>query len=229
MKRVFIAATSSDIVRAGLESLLATSPALTVVGDSSDLSLADERASETLAAQINELRPDVVIAEFDGRVQEELERLFAGACEGEEFPATPIVLLTDEYHDSLTNESVRAGVRAALPRASTGDQIIAAVEAVAAGLFVWRPDSIDSLPNFIQSRESAGTAVSTSKIDALTEREVEVLGMLAEGLGNKTIAYRLGISEHTVKFHVSSVIAKLGASGRTEAVMIGIRRGLIMI
>jgi DNA-binding NarL/FixJ family response regulator len=53
--------------------------------------------------------------------------------------------------------------------------------------------------------------------------------MLAEGLGNKNIAYRLGISEHTVKFHVSSVIAKLGASGRTEAVTIGIRRGLIMI
>jgi two-component system, NarL family, response regulator YdfI len=229
VKRVFIAATSSDIVRAGLESLLATSPALTVVGDSSGFSLADERASETLAAQINELRPDVVIAEFEGRVQEELDRLFAGAYEGEEMPATPIVLLTDEYHDLLTNEAVRAGVRASLPRASTGDQILAAVEAVAAGLFVWRLDSIDSLPNFIQSRESAGTVVSTSKVDALTEREVEVLGMLAEGLGNKTIAYRLGISEHTVKFHVSSVIAKLGASGRTEAVTIGIRRGLIMI
>jgi DNA-binding NarL/FixJ family response regulator len=229
VKRVFIAAASSAIVRAGLESLLATSPALTIVGGSSRLSLADERASEALAAQINELRPDVVIAEFEGRVQEELERLLAGASEGEGLSATSIVLLTDEYHELLTNEAVRAGVRAALPRSSTGDQIIAAVEAVAAGLFVWRPDSIDSLPNFTQSRESTETVVSTSKVDALTEREVEVLGMLAEGLGNKTIAYRLGISEHTVKFHVSSVIAKLGASGRTEAVTIGIRRGLIMI
>jgi len=229
VKRVFIATASSALVRAGLESLLATSPALTVVGDSSGPSLADERASGTLATQINELRPDVVIAEFEGRVPEELERLFAGASEGEESRATSIVLLTDEYHDLLTNETVRAGVRAALPRASTGDQIIAAVEAVAAGLFVWRPDSIDSLPNFTPSRESTETVVSTSKVDALTEREVEVLGMLAEGLGNKTIAYRLGISEHTVKFHVSSVIAKLGASGRTEAVTIGIRRGLIMI
>jgi len=229
VKRVFIAAASSAIVRAGLESLLATSPALTVVGDSFGLSLSDERASETLAAQINELRPDVVIAEFEGRVQDELERLFALTFEGEELHATPIVLLTDEYHDLLTNDAVRAGVRAALPRASTGDQIIAAVEAVAAGLFVWRPDSTDSLPNFTPSRESTETVVSTSKVDALTEREVEVLGMLAEGLGNKAIAYRLGISEHTVKFHVSSVIAKLGASGRTEAVTIGIRRGLIMI
>jgi len=229
VKRVFIATASSALVRAGLESLLATSPALTVVGDSSRLSLAGEGDSRTLAAQINELRPDVVIAEFEGRVQDEMERLFALTSEGEELPATPIVLLTDEYHGLLTNEAVRVGVRAALPRASTGDQIIAAVEAVAAGLFVWRPDSIDSLPNFTPSRESTETDVSTSKVDALTEREVEVLGMLAEGLGNKTIAYRLGISEHTVKFHVSSVIAKLGASGRTEAVTIGIRRGLIMI
>jgi len=229
VKRVFIAAASSAIVRAGLESLLATNPALTVVGDSSRLSLTDERDSEALAAQINELRPDVVIAEFEGRVQEELERLFALTSEGEGLSATSIVLLTDEYHDLLTNEAVRAGVRAALPRASTGDQIIAAVEAVAAGLFVWRPDTIDSLPNFTPSRESTETVVSTSKVDALTEREVEILGMLAEGLGNKTIAHRLGISEHTVKFHVSSVIAKLGASGRTEAVTIGIRRGLIMI
>jgi two-component system, NarL family, response regulator YdfI len=208
VKRVFIATASSALVRAGLESLLATSPALTVVGDSSRLSLAAEGDSRTLAAQINELRPDVVIAEFEGGVQEAQERLLALTSEGEELPATPIVLLTDEYHGLLTNE---------------------AVEAVAAGLFVWRPDSIDSLPNFTPSRESTETDVSTSKVDALTEREVEVLGMLAEGLGNKTIAHRLGISEHTVKFHVSSVIAKLGASGRTEAVTIGIRRGLIMI
>ncbi|HKC74673.1 MAG TPA: response regulator transcription factor, partial [Chloroflexota bacterium] len=63
----------------------------------------------------------------------------------------------------------------------------------------------------------------------LTPREIEVLGMLAEGLGNKTIARRLGISEHTVKFHVGSIFAKLDASSRTEAVTLGARRGLIML
>jgi DNA-binding CsgD family transcriptional regulator len=63
----------------------------------------------------------------------------------------------------------------------------------------------------------------------LTPREIEVLGMLAEGLGNKTIARRLGISEHTVKFHVGSILARLDASSRTEAVTLGARRGLIMI
>ncbi|HWJ23459.1 MAG TPA: LuxR C-terminal-related transcriptional regulator, partial [Gemmatimonadaceae bacterium] len=60
-------------------------------------------------------------------------------------------------------------------------------------------------------------------------REIEVLGMLAEGLGNKQIAPRLGITEHTVKYHVASIFAKLGASSRTEAVMVGARRGLVML
>ncbi len=65
--------------------------------------------------------------------------------------------------------------------------------------------------------------------EPLTARETEVLTMLAEGLGNKRIAARLGISEHTVKFHVASVLGKLSATSRTEAVTIGVRAGLIMI
>jgi DNA-binding CsgD family transcriptional regulator len=71
--------------------------------------------------------------------------------------------------------------------------------------------------------------VSAPPAQQLTPREIEVLGMLAEGLGNKTIARRLGISEHTVKFHVGSILAKLDASSRTEAVTLGARRGLIML
>jgi DNA-binding CsgD family transcriptional regulator len=72
-------------------------------------------------------------------------------------------------------------------------------------------------------------AVPAPPAQPLTPREIEVLGMLAEGLGNKTIARRLGISEHTVKFHVGSILAKLDASSRTEAVTLGARRGLIML
>ena len=65
--------------------------------------------------------------------------------------------------------------------------------------------------------------------EEITSRETEVLRMLAEGLANKEIGARLGISEHTVKFHISSILDKLGASTRTEAVTLGIRRGLIPI
>jgi DNA-binding CsgD family transcriptional regulator len=67
------------------------------------------------------------------------------------------------------------------------------------------------------------------ELDALTPREREVLDMLASGLSNKEIAWRMKISEHTVKFHVASVFAKLDVSTRTEAVMQGIRRGLVMM
>jgi len=66
-------------------------------------------------------------------------------------------------------------------------------------------------------------------VEELTPREVEVLRLLADGLGNKEVALRLGISDHTVKFHISSILAKLGAGSRTEAVTLGIRRGLILL
>ena len=65
--------------------------------------------------------------------------------------------------------------------------------------------------------------------EELTPRETEVLAMLAEGLGNREIASRLGISDHTVKFHISSILDKLNASSRTEAVTLGIRRGLVLL
>lgn len=71
--------------------------------------------------------------------------------------------------------------------------------------------------------------IPTSQGETLTPREIEVLVMLAEGTGNKVIARHLGISEHTVKFHVGSILAKLNASSRTEAVTLGVRQGLILL
>jgi two-component system, NarL family, response regulator YdfI len=73
------------------------------------------------------------------------------------------------------------------------------------------------------------TADPPALSQALTEREIQVLQLLAEGVGNKVIATRLNISEHTVKFHISSVLSKMGAASRTEAVTQGIRNGLILI
>nr|WP_228035594.1 response regulator transcription factor [Oculatella sp. LEGE 06141] len=72
-------------------------------------------------------------------------------------------------------------------------------------------------------------SLPASPSQVLTPREIEVLGMLAEGLGNKAIAKRLSISEHTVKFHISSIFTKFGVSSRTEAVMLGARQGLILL
>ena len=84
------------------------------------------------------------------------------------------------------------------------------------GLAVFSPHHLDA---------HAGQRISAT----LTARETEVLRMIAEGLANKEIAWRLGISEHTVKFHVSSLLGKLGAGSRTEAIGAGIRQGVIML
>jgi two-component system, NarL family, response regulator YdfI len=116
------------------------------------------------------------------------------------------------------------GVRAVLTNHDDGARLIAAIKAVAAGLIV-----LDEDVAHIPSMSEGKAANELERIDALTPRETELLQMLAEGLPNKEIAKALGISEHTVKFHLSSIFGKLGAMSRTEAVAIGIRRGLVML
>ena len=157
-------------------------------------------------SQVEALRPDVVLA----------------SVPSEDLPATDAaaVLLTGE---SWTAEAVRAGVRAILPANASAAEILAAVESAAAGLAVLDPRDLDAL-----LAAAPPVPVSTDSSN-LTARELEVLRMLAEGAANKTIAWKLAISEHTVKFHVASILAKLGASTRTEAVTVGIRKGLVLL
>lgn len=212
MTRVLVAA-ASVVGRAGLEALVTLSPALTVVGSFSN------RA--TLVQQVKTLQPDVVLLELATRDELALEKLLP-LSRGLHEPA--VVILADDPDSTWTAEVLRAGVRAILPQEATADEIVAAVEAAAAGLVVLHPDVIDIIVPILPSRQVPALANQ-----ALTSREIEVLGMLAEGLGNKTIARRLGISEHTVKFHVGSLFTKLNASSRTEAVTLGARQGLIML
>ncbi len=104
---------------------------------------------------------------------------------------------------------------------STPDEIENAIRAVHAGLVVTAPELL--------AHPHAAPILIEDLIEPLTARELEVLDLVAEGLSNKLIAHRLSISEHTVKTHVASIFAKLGASSRTEAVSQAIRRGLIML
>jgi len=138
--------------------------------------------------------------------------------------AAPIVLLTSEGQPEWTAEALRSGVRALLPRDASAAAILAAVEAAANGLAVIDPQELEEL---------LGSPVPTDATDtdgvALTPRETEVLRMMADGAANKEIAWKLAISDHTVKFHVASVMGKLNASSRTEAVTRGLRRGLILM
>jgi DNA-binding NarL/FixJ family response regulator len=142
---------------------------------------------------------------FEGR------RTGATKPDGDVSPAC--VVLSDDEDPLGTGRLSRPGV-ALLPTTATADQILAAIEAVAAGLMVLHADH-------------AGSYTNTPSEDPLTPREREVLHMLAAGLGNKEIANRLRISDHTAKFHVSQILAKLSAASRAEAVSIGMRRGLV--
>jgi DNA-binding NarL/FixJ family response regulator len=124
----------------------------------------------------------------------------------------PVLLLTA----NAPLEMLRAGARGVLPPDASETQIAAAIHATASDLIVMTPESLTAAP-------------APHTHSSLTARETEVLRMIAEGLANKEIAYRLGISEHTVKFHVSALLGKLGAASRAEAIGLGIRHGAILL
>jgi two-component system, NarL family, response regulator YdfI len=130
--------------------------------------------------------------------------------------ADATLVLVSEEDETLRDLPQPHGPCAVLPTSATPEQIITAVHAAATGLTVLHPDYSGSL----------GQAPSD---DPLTPREREVLQMLAAGLGNKEIAARLAISDHTAKFHVSQILSKLNAVSRAEAVSIGMRRGLVPV
>jgi DNA-binding NarL/FixJ family response regulator len=137
-----------------------------------------------------------------------------------------ILLLTDDADDvrQLVNSNARAwGVISA---GATGDELAAAVRAVGEGLWVGAPGLVRGLMRSMRRGDVAGEEIP---VESLSAREKEVLQLMAEGLANKQIALRLAISEHTVKFHLSSLYAKLNVSSRTEAVKRGLGLGLISL
>jgi len=211
-------AADSAVELAGLEALIRAAPTLQLVASSLG------RAG--LSQQLADAQPDVL-----------LERLWPGLAPATVDAATVprVVLLAEhEFPDSLVGLVEESGIRAVLPAWASAKEILAAVEAAAAGLVVLHPDvaeriaatassPLDSMP---VARETAPGAPTGQQ---LSPRESEILNLLAAGLGNKEIAGQLKISEHTVKFHITSIFNKLGASGQAEAVAIGMRRGLISL
>jgi DNA-binding NarL/FixJ family response regulator len=130
-----------------------------------------------------------------------------------------IVLIGDAEWSA---DALRLGVRAVLRPDASAAEILAAIEGAAAGLALIDPVELEAL------LANAPQPVAESAAP-LTGRELEVLRMLADGAANKAIAWKLDISEHTVKSHVAQILGKLQAGTRTEAVTIGIRQGLILL
>jgi len=210
--RVFIVA-ASPLIRAGLQSMVAGSR-VDIAGSAADL--------ESASSQLVDIEPDVVLIEISADAHEELLNAIEDTEIAREYA---IIVLSGQPKADWLSRALRAGVRAVLPREVTPEQVSAALEAAVAGLVVVHPSEVGAvLP--------ASTALSSpvhELPEPLTPREREVLQMISAGLGNKEIAGKLSISDHTVKFHVASILGKLGASSRTEAVSIGIRHGLVLL
>jgi DNA-binding NarL/FixJ family response regulator len=134
----------------------------------------------------------------------------------------PTILLVDDPHVDVALAALRAGAAAVLARQSDARELQAALAAIGAGLVVLDAAVRDALAPCV-------TASRAALAEPLTERERQVLAMLAGGLTNRRIAERLAIGEQTVKAHVAAILAKLGAATRTEAVTLALRLGLVML
>jgi two-component system, NarL family, response regulator YdfI len=209
--RVFIVA-SSALARAGLQNLSANR-AIKVVGTAASLASLEGPLAE----------PDVLLVDVSGEGDEEVIETLSESNLAMEIP---VILLADETFAAKSSAALSAGIRAILPIELSAEQLLASLEAVAAGLVVMHPTQMAAA---FPATATAASRALPDLAEPLTRREREVLQMLASGLGNKEIAARLNISDHTAKFHVASIMGKLGAGSRTEAVAMGIRRGLILL
>lgn len=163
---------------------------------------------------------DVLVVEPGSRP---LERVVRTLPRGAHAPA--VLLLGGGPAATGVARLLRAGVRGILPHDPSEREVLAAIEAVAAGLLVLHPSSAPAAAARAGGRRPAGQAAT----EPLTPRELEVLAMLAEGMGNRAIASAMGITTHTVKFHVAAIVDKLHARRRTDAVAIAMRLGVLLV
>jgi len=191
-------------LRIGLRELLADIPEIQVVGEAADLDeleLLDEETEVLLLASVSDL-PEM----------------------GEDSPA--ILLLTDDPEDVQVLVRRYARAWGVLSQNAGGEELAATIRALGEGLWVGTPALVRGLMRKSKRME----LVSGEELpEPLTARETEVLQMIAQGLANKQVALALAISEHTVKFHLSSLYAKLNVSSRTEAIRAGLSLGLISL
>jgi DNA-binding NarL/FixJ family response regulator len=147
----------------------------------------------------------------------------------EALSSTPTILVCGRIHALLKKQAATFHIRSILPLQATPDQLLVAIQATVTGLAVTLEPFGETEDVSTASDRTDGIGRAGRFAEHLTARETVVLRLMAFGLGNKEIASRLDISEHTAKFHVSSILAKLGAASRTEAVTTGMTLGLVAI
>jgi len=193
--------------RGGLEAVVRGASGLALAGSVTSLA--------ALSAQFRELQPDVVVVDLDTPHPQFLNDVRALP------PPAAVVVLLHEPDAAWSALALRAGVRAILEREAEPEEMVTAIQAAHLGVVTLDADLVLDLAGRVRA--------DSVDVPAQAVGEIEVLRMLAEGLGNKEIASHLGVTDHTIKFHISSILGKLGAATRTEAVTMGVRMGLITL
>ena len=206
--RVMIADDHS-VVRQGLRMLLSLDPDLEVAGEASD------GAEAIQIARL--LRPDVVLMDI---LMPVMDGIAATTAIRQELPDTEVLALTSALDDDIVVGAVRAGAIGYLLKNTDAEDVIKAIKAAASGQVQLSPEAAGLLMREIHPVQTPPGA------EPLTDRETDVLRLLARGLANKEIARELQIGEKTVKTHVSNILAKLGVQSRTQAALQAGRMGL---
>ena len=194
--------TFSAVRREWLSKAVSSEPEIRIAGTAATFPFLQSLMSDTSAdISLIDLQPEMPASTTRDWLEELLE-------------VTSVVLLVPEPEPGVVNQIRRAGAGGVLQSNASSEQIVQAIKSVASGLMVF-------------DRALASQSPDDEPLEQLTPRESEVLRLLADGLGNKEIAVKLSISEHTIKFHIHSILGKLGAASRTEAVTRGLRSGLI--
>lgn len=202
------------VVRAGLVALLKQSPSLDVVGEAGN--------GEEAVRLAGELQPDVVLMDMQMPVMtgvEATQRIKA------QWPVIQVLVLTTYDDDELIWGGLQAGAKGYLLKDAPPEELLQGIKAVAAGQSLLPPQIAAKLMQVI----SQGGPAKGEPADQLTERELEIVQLMARGAANKEIAAALFISENTVKTHISNLFQKLDVRDRTEAVTRALSRGLIRI
>jgi NarL family two-component system response regulator LiaR len=200
------------IVRDGLEMLLKLEPDINVVGTAEDGAEAVEMTAKE--------KPDLVLMDLKMPVMNGVE---ATRQIRAKYPEVKVLVLTTYDDDEWVFDAVQAGASGYLLKEAPRDEVVKVIRGTVSGKVYLDPSVAGKVMQQVSSQQTQPATLITSK---LTEREIEVLRLLAQGLNNKDISERLFLSEGTVRNHVSNILSKLGVSDRTQAAVIALQHGL---
>ena len=203
-----LVADDHSVVRKGLRTFLSLDSELEIVGEASD--------GEEAVKMAHQLRPDVVLMDIK---MPKMDGIAATGAIRRDLPDTEVIALTSVLEDASVVGAVRAGAIGYLLKDTEADELCRAIKAAAAGQVQLSPQAAARLMREVRTPEESP--------ETLSERETDVLRLLAQGYSNKEIAQDLSLSEKTVKTHVSNILGKLNVPSRTQAALYAVRVGLV--